>query len=114
MATHTCPLLHIRHPSRTREERANGEFVGTDNRFIPIEVAFCKFIHSLSLSLFQFELFYNQHFSGRKLTWLHYLCTGKKKKSIEIDTVLTCKRKKNFRLVSTALWCGGMSQFGFS
>lgn len=24
----------------------------------------------------QFELFYNQHFSGRKLTWLHYLCTG--------------------------------------
>lgn len=25
---------------------------------------------------FQFELFYNQHFSGRKLTWLHYLCTG--------------------------------------
>lgn len=28
-----------------------------------------------SISL-QFELFYNQHFSGRKLTWLHYLCTG--------------------------------------
>uniref|UniRef100_A0A8C6SED0 Cullin-2 n=1 Tax=Neogobius melanostomus TaxID=47308 RepID=A0A8C6SED0_9GOBI len=27
----------------------------------------------------QFELFYNQHFSGRKLTWLHYLCTGEVK-----------------------------------
>ncbi|XP_068094700.1 cullin-2 [Hyperolius riggenbachi] len=26
-----------------------------------------------------FELFYNQHFSGRKLTWLHYLCTGEVK-----------------------------------
>ncbi|TEA26081.1 hypothetical protein DBR06_SOUSAS2210054 [Sousa chinensis] len=27
----------------------------------------------------QFELFYSQHFSGRKLTWLHYLCTGEVK-----------------------------------
>ena len=26
-----------------------------------------------------FELFYSQHFSGRKLTWLHYLCTGEVK-----------------------------------
>ncbi|OXB61484.1 hypothetical protein ASZ78_000196 [Callipepla squamata] len=27
----------------------------------------------------KFELFYSQHFSGRKLTWLHYLCTGEVK-----------------------------------
>lgn len=33
-------------------------------------------LFSRSLSCFQFELFYNQNFSGRKLTWLHYLCTG--------------------------------------
>lgn len=31
---------------------------------------------SVFSSFLQFELFYNQHFSGRKLTWLHYLCTG--------------------------------------
>ncbi|MBN3311157.1 CUL2 protein, partial [Amia calva] len=30
----------------------------------------------LEKSVQMFELFYNQHFSGRKLTWLHYLCTG--------------------------------------
>ncbi|ELK31331.1 Cullin-2 [Myotis davidii] len=31
----------------------------------------------LEKSVQMFELFYSQHFSGRKLTWLHYLCTGK-------------------------------------
>ncbi|CAF98768.1 unnamed protein product, partial [Tetraodon nigroviridis] len=31
----------------------------------------------LEKSVQMFELFYNQHFSGRKLTWLHYLCTGR-------------------------------------
>ncbi|XP_017748171.1 PREDICTED: cullin-2 [Rhinopithecus bieti] len=30
----------------------------------------------LEKSVQMFELFYSQHFSGRKLTWLHYLCTG--------------------------------------
>uniref|UniRef100_A0A8C9G525 Cullin family profile domain-containing protein n=1 Tax=Pavo cristatus TaxID=9049 RepID=A0A8C9G525_PAVCR len=29
----------------------------------------------LEKSVQMFELFYSQHFSGRKLTWLHYLCT---------------------------------------
>ncbi|MFT7800578.1 cullin-2 isoform X1 [Arapaima gigas] len=33
----------------------------------------------LEKSVQMFELFYNQHFSGRKLTWLHYLCTGEVK-----------------------------------
>uniref|UniRef100_A0A8B9MHV1 Cullin 2 n=1 Tax=Accipiter nisus TaxID=211598 RepID=A0A8B9MHV1_9AVES len=33
----------------------------------------------LEKSVQMFELFYSQHFSGRKLTWLHYLCTGKNK-----------------------------------
>jgi hypothetical protein len=26
--------------------------------------------------LLQFENFYHNHFSGRKLTWLHHLCQG--------------------------------------
>ncbi|XP_043365497.1 cullin-2 isoform X2 [Dermochelys coriacea] len=30
----------------------------------------------LEKSVQMFELFYSQHFSGRKLTWLHYLCTA--------------------------------------
>ncbi|KAM5285028.1 cullin-2 isoform 1-T15 [Hipposideros larvatus] len=33
----------------------------------------------LEKSVQMFELFYSQHFSGRKLTWLHYLCTGEVK-----------------------------------
>ncbi|TRY89170.1 hypothetical protein DNTS_018083, partial [Danionella cerebrum] len=33
----------------------------------------------LEKSVQMFEMFYNQHFSGRKLTWLHYLCTGEVK-----------------------------------
>ncbi|XP_041737381.1 cullin-2 isoform X3 [Coregonus clupeaformis] len=33
----------------------------------------------LEKSVQMFELFYNQHFSGRKLTWLHNLCTGEVK-----------------------------------
>lgn len=33
----------------------------------------------LEKSVQMFELFYNQHFNGRKLTWLHYLCTGEVK-----------------------------------
>uniref|UniRef100_A0A8C4N3R7 Cullin-2 n=1 Tax=Eptatretus burgeri TaxID=7764 RepID=A0A8C4N3R7_EPTBU len=33
----------------------------------------------LEKSVRMFELFYNQNFSGRKLTWLHYLCTGEVK-----------------------------------
>uniref|UniRef100_A0A8C4RTN4 Cullin 2 n=1 Tax=Erpetoichthys calabaricus TaxID=27687 RepID=A0A8C4RTN4_ERPCA len=33
----------------------------------------------LEKSVQMFELFYNQHFSGRKITWLHYLCTGEVK-----------------------------------
>uniref|UniRef100_A0A8C6LZJ4 Cullin 2 n=1 Tax=Nothobranchius furzeri TaxID=105023 RepID=A0A8C6LZJ4_NOTFU len=33
----------------------------------------------LEKSVQMFERFYNQHFSGRKLTWLHYLCTGEVK-----------------------------------
>ncbi|KAL4685485.1 hypothetical protein H8959_001082 [Pygathrix nigripes] len=33
----------------------------------------------LEKSVQKFELFYSQHFSGRKLTWLHYLCTGEVK-----------------------------------
>ncbi|XP_043546569.1 cullin-2 isoform X2 [Chiloscyllium plagiosum] len=33
----------------------------------------------LEKSVQMFEVFYNQHFSGRKLTWLHYLCTGEVK-----------------------------------
>ncbi|KAL4841537.1 hypothetical protein H8958_008366 [Nasalis larvatus] len=47
-----------------------------------------RLIHGLSMSMdseeaminkLKFELFYSQHFSGRKLTWLHYLCTGEVK-----------------------------------
>uniref|UniRef100_A0A4W2G4J4 Cullin-2 n=1 Tax=Bos indicus x Bos taurus TaxID=30522 RepID=A0A4W2G4J4_BOBOX len=34
---------------------------------------------SFQIYVLQFELFYSQHFSGRKLTWLHYLCTGEVK-----------------------------------
>lgn len=41
----------------------------------------------------QFELFYNQHFSGRKLTWLHYLCTG----STVIFFLLTQVINKNIK-----------------
>ncbi|XP_036166172.1 cullin-2-like isoform X1 [Myotis myotis] len=33
----------------------------------------------LDKSVQMFELFYSQHFSGRKLTWLHYPCTGEVK-----------------------------------
>ncbi|XP_013868985.1 cullin-2 [Austrofundulus limnaeus] len=33
----------------------------------------------LEKSVQMFERFYNQHFSGRKLTWLHFLCTGEVK-----------------------------------
>ncbi|KAM9308850.1 cullin-2 isoform 2-T2 [Gastrophryne carolinensis] len=33
----------------------------------------------LEKSVQMFELFYSQNFSGRKLTWLHYLCTGEVK-----------------------------------
>ncbi|TSK16048.1 Cullin-2 [Bagarius yarrelli] len=33
----------------------------------------------LEKSVQMFEMFYNQNFSGRKLTWLHYLCTGEVK-----------------------------------
>ncbi|KAG9337445.1 hypothetical protein AGOR_G00143450 [Albula goreensis] len=33
----------------------------------------------LEKSVQMFELFYSQNFNGRKLTWLHYLCTGEVK-----------------------------------
>uniref|UniRef100_G1Q7G7 Cullin-2 n=1 Tax=Myotis lucifugus TaxID=59463 RepID=G1Q7G7_MYOLU len=33
----------------------------------------------LGKSVQMFELFHSQHFSGRKLTWFHYLCTGEVK-----------------------------------
>lgn len=72
MASHPRPLLHFWHPSRIREERADGQhdFIV----FTPQRIKWkSQFFSSISL---QFELFYNQHFSGRKLTWLHYLCTG--------------------------------------
>lgn len=88
LASHTRPLLHIRHPSRTREECADGELTLVENcQFVEAHTDFkwaqCKSKFCLHLFFFffflQFELFYNQHFSGRKLTWLHYLCTGSRK-----------------------------------
>uniref|UniRef100_A0A8C6QCP0 Cullin family profile domain-containing protein n=1 Tax=Nannospalax galili TaxID=1026970 RepID=A0A8C6QCP0_NANGA len=36
-------------------------------------------LQELEKSVKMFELFYSQYFSGRKLTWLHYLCTGEVK-----------------------------------
>ena len=66
----SCHLLEknpVRHGDRGRELRPCWESMKKGS------VALCHVCLCLPL---QFELFYNQHFSGRKLTWLHYLCTG--------------------------------------
>lgn len=54
--------------------------------------------HLLSSVSLQFELFYNQHFSGRKLTWLHYLCTGS---TVNFFMLTQKKQKKNYLFTDT-------------
>ncbi|XP_030623336.1 cullin-2 isoform X2 [Chanos chanos] len=49
------------------------------NNFIKTQETVVDLGISFQIYVLQFELFYNQHFSGRKLTWLHYLCTGEVK-----------------------------------
>lgn len=103
LASHTCSLLHIRHPSRTREECADGEFTLVEHsanisyRFTLMKGVHCKNRFCLPL-LLQFELFYNQHFSGRKLTWLHYLCTG------NTNTHVHCFKYARFYCRNASVW----------
>uniref|UniRef100_A0A8C5U6N3 Cullin-2 n=1 Tax=Malurus cyaneus samueli TaxID=2593467 RepID=A0A8C5U6N3_9PASS len=49
------------------------------NNFIKNQDTIIDLGISFQIYVLQFELFYSQHFSGRKLTWLHYLCTGEVK-----------------------------------
>uniref|UniRef100_A0A0E9TIA1 Uncharacterized protein n=1 Tax=Anguilla anguilla TaxID=7936 RepID=A0A0E9TIA1_ANGAN len=42
-----------------------------------------------------FELFYNQHFGGMKLTWLHYLCTGGHRDRIHVLAKHDIQQQKN-------------------
>uniref|UniRef100_A0A3B3SH55 Cullin-2 n=1 Tax=Paramormyrops kingsleyae TaxID=1676925 RepID=A0A3B3SH55_9TELE len=49
------------------------------NNFIKTQETAVDLGISFQIYVLQFELFYSQHFSGRKLTWLHYLCTGEVK-----------------------------------
>ncbi|RXM97256.1 Cullin-2 [Acipenser ruthenus] len=49
------------------------------NNFVKTQETVVDLGISFQIYVLQFELFYNQHFSGRKLTWLHYLCTGEVK-----------------------------------
>ncbi len=83
VASHTRSLFYVRHPAGAGEKCTNGERApNTIMINLPScpESWTCPFISLwrwFNWCLFlQFELFYNQHFSGRKLTWLHYLCTG--------------------------------------
>ncbi|MGH0134657.1 UNVERIFIED_CONTAM: hypothetical protein FKN15_018857 [Acipenser sinensis] len=53
-------------------------FIKTQETVVDLGISFQIYVLQVPSAL-QFELFYNQHFSGRKLTWLHYLCTGEVK-----------------------------------
>lgn len=57
-----------------------------------VMINYCKYLYAWLIEVhfvLQFELFYSQHFSGRKLTWLHYLCTGKNKCFAKLTLYIT-------------------------
>lgn len=72
------PLTHV--PSSTfaipQELEKSVQMVSMTALLFPCQRSTRQAEHMFSSVSLQFELFYNQHFSGRKLTWLHYLCTG--------------------------------------
>lgn len=72
------PLTHV--PSSTfaipQELEKSVQMVSTTALLFTYQRSTRQAEHMFSSVSLQFELFYNQHFSGRKLTWLHYLCTG--------------------------------------
>ena len=48
--------------------------VDLDLKLYIIEIKW-EFLYTIFV--FQFELFYNKQFNGRKLTWMHSFCNGK-------------------------------------